>query len=161
MSLELREAQERLLAALIEERGNLDKARTRADVSKIEFYNWMESDPDFVTRYDKYMLMLGTEVEAEAVSRVMNPTANRGSDALAATVLKGLKRSRYGEADKQSAPTVIIWNSQLRNEPRPGADVVTVDAIPVGDATAALPVPSDDGAGEGDGREPVADPKPH
>lgn len=91
------ERQEALLTAFVESNGDLDEARKTANVPKQVFYRWLREDEKFRTRFDEYRLALAAEIENEAVRRVMKPQGQRGSDALATTLLRGLKKERYGQ----------------------------------------------------------------
>lgn len=121
---EIDERQEVLLGAFIETDGNLDEARKTANVPKQVFYRWLREDETFRKRYDEYRLALAAEIENEAVRRVMKPEGQRGSDALATTLLKGLMKDRY--AQDQGGPQVaqVVYISGLREKPRPGVQSV-------------------------------------
>jgi hypothetical protein len=127
--LDSRESQERFLQAFIEHRGDLDEARKSARVTKQTFYGWLDADTTFRDRFDKYRLFLGEEIESEAFKRALNPGNQRGSDALLATLLRGLKKERYASEDSGQKTANVIYISGLREAPRPGA---VVEALPDG-----------------------------
>lgn len=131
------ERQENFLAAFVEAKGNLDQARDVASISRSAFYDWLRKDEVFRQRFDEYRILLAADLEDEAVKRVLSPSATKGSDALATTLLKGLKRERYGDADKGSNNLQVIYVSGLRNLPRQGVkDGPELDS---GDSNRALP----------------------
>jgi len=136
------ERQEQFLEAFVECNGDLNEARAKAKLSKLTFYRWMREDETFRKRVDEYRLALADEIESEAVRRVMNPEGQRGSDALATTLLKGLKKERYGDADKAGGTATIIYISGLRENPRPGVELPdgrgpASPALPPGDVIEA------------------------
>lgn len=121
MTIATQEMQEQFLAAFVECRGVLEEARQATGVTKAQFYTWMRND-DFKQRYDNYRLALAEEIESEAVKRVLSPEGQRGSDALATTLLKGLKKDRYTEAGAQNVGMQLVYISRLRDKPRPGLE---------------------------------------
>lgn len=128
-SAEIRKAdlQEKFLEALVEHRGDMDAARNELNIRKATFYTWLRQDELFRERFESYRLALGAEIENEAVRRVMNPEGQRGSDALATTLLKGLRPERYREKEGGDQNTLIIYSSQLREQPRPGVVLLEKD----------------------------------
>jgi len=135
-------AQDRFLEAFVESHGDSEIACQTASVSRAVFYRWLREDEIFRGRFDQYRLALSEEIENEAVRRVLKPEGQRGSDALVTTLMKGLKRERYGQDDVKPGPAAVIYISGLREQPRPG--------LPEGE--------KNDGShreGSGDSRQPV------
>jgi hypothetical protein len=129
----IQEAKDRFLAAFVERRGDVEEARKDAGLTKAVFYRWLQEDEVFRARFDQYRLALAEEVEGEAFRRVLNPTKTRGTDALVATLLKGLKKERYGDTDAKVGAAQIVYISGLRELPRPGVRAALGDGSgPVG-----------------------------
>lgn len=104
----------------MEASGDLDKARAVANVSRSVFFGWLQKDEVFRQRFDDYRLVLAADIENEAVKRVLNPSAMKGSDALASTLLKGLKPQRYADKERGDNNLQVIYVSGLRANPRQG-----------------------------------------
>jgi hypothetical protein len=121
LSESLQARQEAFLEAFVEHQGVLEKARQSTGTTKQTFYRWLQ-DELFRDRFDHYRIALAEEIESEAVGRVLTPEGQRGSDALATTLLKGLKRERYGEKEGSDQNVLIVYQSGLRENPRPGLD---------------------------------------
>jgi len=152
------ELQEKFFDAFIERRGDFSAALIDTQINRKTFYRWLRADEAFTARFDRMRLELGAEVENNAIQRVLNPTSNRGSDALVSKLLTGLKPDRYGEKKDQGGAATIVFISGLRDTPRPGvvnADSSDARVVEVGPAR-ALPVPRvrnaevDDGEAQGD-----------
>ncbi|MDR7399656.1 MAG: hypothetical protein QN144_10165 [Armatimonadota bacterium] len=117
------EAKERFLTAFVERRGDVEEARKDAGIGRAEFYEWLEQDEVFRSRLDSLRVRLAEEIEGEAFRRALNPSQQRGSDALVTTLLKGLRRDRYGD-EKGDRVVNVVYISGLRQTPRPGVEVI-------------------------------------
>lgn len=162
------EQQEKFFDAFIERRGDFSAALVDTQTSRKTFYRWLREDEKFIARFDRMRLELGAEVENNAIQRVLNPTSNRGSDALVGKLLTGLKPDRYGEKKDQGGAATIVFVSGLRDTPRPGVGVADADGVRVVevDPARALPVPGvrdaevGDGDAQGDAPGPDHAPEP-
>jgi hypothetical protein len=141
-----RDKQERFLTAFVEHRGDVEAARRESGIDRRTFYRWIEDDALFRDRLDRMRLLLAEEVEGEAFRRAL---ASKGSDNIVITLLRGLKRERYGEAADNRVLNVV-YVSGLRRLPRPG--VQDAEALDSGSAQT-------DGS-EGDDGSPAADSPP-
>lgn len=110
------ELKERFLEAFVEHRGNTDAARQACNIDRRVFYRWLRDDPVFRDRLDSYRILLAEEVEGEAFRRALS---SKGSDNLVVTLLRGLRRDRYGEQQSQQIGQVV-YVSLLREKDRPG-----------------------------------------
>ena len=119
---------EAFLEAFVEHLGDTDAARRAVGVSKRQFYEWLD-DEEFRSTLDRYRARMAEEIEAEAFRRALS----KGSDQLIAKLLQGLRRERYGDADRPPAVTVV-YVSGLRSTPRPGSNT---DGGPEADAGGA------------------------
>jgi len=129
-SEEVMQRQEEFFEALVDSKGDIESAQKTARVPRRTFFLWLREDEFFSKRFDEYRLLLSADIENEAVKRVNSPEGQRGSDALLTTMLKGLKRERYGEESKNQGIQQVIYVSGLREIPRVGVkDVADNDEI--------------------------------
>ena len=114
--------QEEFLEAFVNAKGNAETAREVTKTPRSTFFKWLRDDEVFRTRFDENRILLAVDIEDEAIKRVLDPEGKRGSDVLATTLLKGLKRDRYGEDDKSAKAVQVVYISGLRDTPRPGVE---------------------------------------